>query len=76
MTRAWPRPRRKSRPRTSSRRFLHENEAQLVDRDEDGNPGYVYTDGEGERKMAILVRSEENVKVKKYKAPKAPEEDA
>ena len=49
---------------------LHEHEDQLVDRDEDGNPGYVYTDSEGVRKIAILQRSEEGVKVKKFKIAK------
>lgn len=53
---------------------LHDNEAQLVDRDEDGNPGYVYKDAAGEPKIAILERSAENVKVKKWKAP--PKDDA
>lgn len=57
-------------------KVLHENEAQLVDRDSDGNPGYVYTDDEGERRIAILVRSEEDVKVKKYAAPKPEKADA
>lgn len=52
---------------------LHDNEANLVDRDKDGNPGYVYLD-DGEFKIAILHRSEEGVKVKKWKPPKAENE--
>lgn len=50
---------------------LHEHEAQLTERDSDGNPGYTYTDDDGDRKIAVLLRSEEDVKVKKYKLPKA-----
>lgn len=51
------------------RDVLHENEKQLVEKDEDGNPFYLYQD-DGEWKMAVLQHSEENVKVKKYKLPK------
>lgn len=51
-------------------KLLHKYEDKLVDRDDDGNPGYVYLDGHGVQKIAILERSEENVKVKKYKVPK------
>lgn len=55
-------------------KVLHDNEDKLTDRDEDGNPGYVYTDANGKQKMAILVRSEEDVKVKNYKGLKPKKE--
>lgn len=55
-------------------KVLHESEDQLTERDEDGNPAYVYNH-DGELKMAILVRSEEKVKVKKYKVPKSNDDD-
>lgn len=48
-------------------KVMHENEAKLTDRDEDGNPLYVMEDGE---ECVVLMRSEEKAKVKKYKAAK------
>lgn len=56
------------------RDVLHEHEHELTERDEDSNPFYLYQD-DGEWKMAVLERSEESVKVKKYKAPKASKDD-
>lgn len=47
--------------------ILHKYEEKLTDRDEDGNPLYILEDGED---CAILMRSEEKAKVKKYKAAK------
>ena len=49
-------------------KVLHKYEEKLTDRDEDGNPLYVLEDGE---ECAVLMRSEEKAKVKKYKAAKA-----
>jgi hypothetical protein len=48
-------------------KVLHKHEEKLTDRDEDGNPLYVLEDGE---ECAVLMRSEEKAKVKKYKAAK------
>lgn len=55
---------------------LHTHEADLTERDKDGNPGYTYLDDDGVRKIAVLLRSEEDVKVSKYKAPKPDEAPA
>ena len=59
----------------SLQRALHENEAQLVERDKLGNPGYVYLD-DGEPKIAILKRSEEGVQVKKWNPKKKADKKA
>ena len=50
-------------------KILHKYEEKLVDRDKDGNPGYVYYDGE-QPMIATLKRSEEKVSVRKYTPPK------
>jgi len=50
-------------------KILHKYEDKLVDRDKDGNPGYVYYDGE-QPMIATLKRSEEKVSVRKYTPPK------
>lgn len=54
-------------------KVLHKHEDKLVIRDKDGNPGYVFYDGD-EALIAVLKRTEEKVSVRKYLAPKAPKE--
>lgn len=54
---------------------LHKYEDKLVDRDKDGNPGYVYYDGE-QPMIAVLKRSEEKVSVRKFVQPKKAVVDA
>lgn len=54
---------------TRLQHVLHENEGKLVDRDKDGNPGYVYYDGD-QPMIAVLKRTEEKVSVRKYVQPK------
>jgi hypothetical protein len=45
-------------------KVMHKYEDKLTDRDEDGNPLYIMSDGE---ECIVLMRSEEKAKVKKYK---------
>jgi len=53
-------------------KILHAHEDKLTYRDKEGNLGYPYTDASGVRKVALLVRSEEDVKVIKMPKPKTP----
>jgi len=55
-------------------KVLHKHEDKLTIKDKDGNPGYVFSDGD-ETLIAVLKRTEEKVSVRRWTMPKKKKEE-